>query len=49
VEAVEVRIVEHALAALGFLALLCIIAFLIDHYTDGDRKLWREARYGCCP
>ena len=43
------RWLEHALAALGLLTLLCIVAFLIDHYTDGDRKLWREARYDCRP
>ena len=43
------RTAEHALAALGLLTLLCIVAFLIDHYTDGDRKLWKEARYGCSP
>ncbi len=43
------RTAEHALALLGLLALLCFIAFLIDHYTDGDRKLWKEARYGCSP
>jgi len=43
------KLLEHALALLGLLALLCFIAFLIDHYTDGDRKLWREAHYGCSP
>jgi hypothetical protein len=42
------KLLEHVLAILGLLALLCFGAFLIDYYTDGDRKLWEEAHYGCC-
>jgi hypothetical protein len=36
---------EHLLAALGFVALLLILAVLYDILTNGDKKLWREARY----
>jgi hypothetical protein len=39
------RCAEHTLAALGFVALLLILAVLYDILTDGDKRMWKEARY----
>ena len=35
----------YPLAALGLLTLLILAAVLYDILTDGDRRLWRNARY----
>lgn len=40
-----VAMIRNALAALGFVALLLILAVLYDILTDGDKRMWKEARY----
>ena len=39
------RIAEHLLACIGLILVLMVIAVIIDHFTNGNRRLWKEAVY----